>query len=93
MRSVVHRLVGYHRRRETIEFKADIPLSFLSDIRKIIMVDADDPQMIGSYELSRRIASRIAAILELGDLPKNLSFFVEPFLVPMPVTNHPDVRL
>lgn len=94
MRSVVHRLVGYHYRRETLEFSADIPLAFLSDVRKLldVNVDGSDPQMLGCYELPRKLAKRIATILGVDDLPINLTFFVEPFLVPMPVMHHADVR-
>ena len=78
MKAAQHWLVGYDPRTELESFELPIPREMFRVIGTVIRFDDDDPDAIGSYELTSVQARRIASLVR-GEclLPPGLDFFLE----------------
>ena len=80
-----HRLVGYDRQTELERFELPIPERALGQVRTIVRFDDDDPEAVGSYELTDIQAHQIANMSEAvpvaqgRNLPAGLDFFLEAY--------------
>jgi hypothetical protein len=81
MTAAKHWLVGYDRQTELEKFELAIPERLFREfVVKFIRVDEDDPEAIGSYELSIPQAMRIAELAGNNRSPPlGLDFFIEAY--------------
>jgi hypothetical protein len=78
MKAAQHWLVGYDRRTELETFELPIPMEMFRVLGTVISFDDDDPNAIGSYELTSGQARRIASLVRGENLlPAGLDFFLE----------------
>jgi hypothetical protein len=75
-----HYLTAYDRETENfLSFILSIPNSYLQQVKKIALVEATDPDAIGSYPLSSSQANEIAKLLNKRvELNPRAVFFLEP---------------
>ena len=78
MKHAQHWLVGYDPKTEQESFELAIPSEKLGIVGTLVRFDDDDPNGIGSYELTNIQAIRIANLLRAEyQLPQGLEFFLE----------------
>jgi hypothetical protein len=75
-----HRLVGYDRKTELETFELTIPERIFGEVRsRVSVVDWDDPDAIGCYELTNSQTREIATLVHRPNLPRGLDFFLEAY--------------
>lgn len=77
--NVVHRLVGYDRKTQSIAFEKDIPRDRLGTVKKIANVPPTDPDAVHDYELTTMQARDLAGYLGAAIDADRLQFFLEAF--------------
>lgn len=84
MKAAQHWLVGYDRQTELEKFELAIPdRLFREFVVRLIRFDENDPEVIGSYELSIPQAIEIAAMVGIDRRPPpGLDFFLEAYSRP-----------
>jgi hypothetical protein len=78
MKAAQHWLVGYDRRTELETFELPIPEGMFRELGTVVQFDDDDPEAVGSYELTDGQARRIVSLIRgENSLPTGLDFFLE----------------
>jgi hypothetical protein len=81
MRAAQHWLVGYDRQTELEEYELAIPDRFFREVETFVHFDKDDPDVIGSYEVTTGQALQIARMI--GNVsrlpPPDLDFFIQAY--------------
>jgi hypothetical protein len=81
MKAAQHWLVGYDRQTELEKFELAIPERLFREfVVRFIRFDANDPEAIGSYELSMPQAMEMAEMVGNNRRPPSeLDFFLEAY--------------
>jgi hypothetical protein len=82
MKTVVHKLVGYSRSSERIEFEQKVPPRALEAVKLAAGVSAQDKAAVGSYPLNRMQARDVAGHIGCRLPNPNLDYFLEAFSEP-----------
>ncbi len=80
MKAAQHWLVGYDRQTELEEFELAIPERLFRMVGRFVRFDDDDPDVVGSYELTVPQALEIARMVDSAKRPPpDLDFFIEAY--------------
>lgn len=79
--NVVHRITGYDKGSERLEFEFDVPAERMLEVRRIAHVDPEDVEAAGSYPLDLEATRVVSGYLGLPMHVEKYVWFFEPFAV------------
>jgi hypothetical protein len=82
MKTVVHKLIGYSRSTDRIEFEQKVPPRSLEAVKAAAGVGTQDRAAVGSYPLNRMQARDVAGHIGCRLPNPNLDYFLEAFSEP-----------
>jgi hypothetical protein len=77
--SIVLQLAGYDKNTDLISVYYQVPPSVVDYVKQIAAVDANDPDVLGSYPVNDVMASKIAAEIKTPINPKLYNYFIEAY--------------
>ncbi len=77
-RQLPHQVAGYDRETEVLAVEYDLDPATFKKVKKVVVADADDPDLVGSYPLNN---SQLRAITDITGVKfdnDRYEFFLEP---------------
>jgi hypothetical protein len=76
---VIHRIVGYDRKTDSMKVQFNIPDHLITEAKNIAQVPTDDPDAAWSYPLTEAGTRRLANLIGVSAGPQNAGFYLEAF--------------
>jgi hypothetical protein len=76
--TLAHQLVGYDPETERLEVQWEIPESLMDKVRRLVVTDEDDPDIVDAYPVDPTVARDILGMLHSNER-RQLDYFLEGF--------------